>query len=285
MGNPSKHEKRKRDCSCEDTSKNLRDDLVRVKDLRRVEADILKVQKLKVTELQSEVLKLKEQVDLKQTSIDELSSKLQAEKLQKGEEVKNLKLKLLKAVAQRTLVGSSLDETDITVKELKRKLMDKERDIESKDITIEEKTQLYVDARTLFQEERKERKRLEASGLIPAEEDDSQIEEAVDRLVSDHIVELKVDLIPDLSSLESKVCKLVDNTACRIIQKDSVESSSCNVPSSKMSLQIDLEVRNGRWVMADGGRVLPWELQQADTSQTAIGQNENESSSDSFYGG
>ena len=78
--------------------------------------------------------------------------------------------------------------------------MDKERYIELKDITIEEKTQLYVDARDLFQEERKERKRLEASGLVPADEDDSQMEEAVDRLVSDHIVELKVDLIPYLST-------------------------------------------------------------------------------------
>ena len=124
--------------------------------------------------------------------------------------------------------------------------MDKERYIELKDITIEKKTQLYVDARDLFQEERKERKRLEASGLVPADEDDSQMEEAVDRLVSDHIVELKVDLIPDLSSIESKVCKLVDNTVCKIIQKDSVDTSSCNVHSSKMSLQINLEVRNGR---------------------------------------
>ena len=83
MGNPNKHENRKHDCSCEDTSKNLRNDLVRVKDLRHVEVDILKVQKLKVTELQSEGLKLKEQVDLKQARIDDLSSKLQAEKLQK----------------------------------------------------------------------------------------------------------------------------------------------------------------------------------------------------------
>ena len=69
---------------------------------------------------------------------------------------------------------------------------------------------------------------------------------------------------------------------CKIIQKDSVDTSSCNVHSSKMSLQINLEVRNGRLVMVDVGRVLPWENQQADTSQTTSmsGQNKNESSSD-----
>ena len=75
------------------------------------------------------------------------------------------------------MVASGLEEKNMTVKQLKQKLSSKEQEIESKDISIEEKTKLYINAQVLFEVERKERKRLEALGVGQSDDGSSHLEE------------------------------------------------------------------------------------------------------------
>ena len=139
----------------------LRDELNTVRSLRRTEAELLKTQIVKVGDLEGELKQLKEKLSRRDKDIITLNATLK----ESNKQLKSTHLKLDKAIAQRTMVASGLEEKNMTVKQLKQKLSSKEQEIESKDISIEEKTKLYINAQVLFKVERKERKRLEALGV------------------------------------------------------------------------------------------------------------------------